>query len=306
MAGAERTDCCAILSDCDGWSHELSIYRGDTEVWVGPVVEVAYTRDTVSIQARDLFAWMDRRRLEQDRFFFDTDLSTIFRIYVEDALARDPSPNILMKVKQCLVDGTRENIGATSRQAGDELRELARSGLDFTMVARVLYIARDLTFPDTFGTFTDEAFDDLTITKNGLDAATEFTVYGDPGDDPDDPVRGTWGDVDPVYGLVQLTDTDQEILDFGSAELAARGRVEFLNPVPRSIEATFSQIAPVDFNDLRPGIRFPVAAQAGCAELIGEMRLQSLSVTVGEDGSETVTGDLEPVGASILGGILGS
>src|SRR5688572_8003033 len=94
VAEAIRTDCCLTLTDLSPWQHEISVYRDDTLVWVGPVVDVTYTRDTVTIAAKDLFQWFERRKIEGDFFPYEMDLSRIFRLYVIDALKRDTSPNI--------------------------------------------------------------------------------------------------------------------------------------------------------------------------------------------------------------------
>lgn len=52
--------CCYQMGQIHPWCHELTIYRDDQLVWQGPILSVAETLGQITIEARDVTAWLDR------------------------------------------------------------------------------------------------------------------------------------------------------------------------------------------------------------------------------------------------------
>ena len=289
-AGSISGRCCSVLEIVRAWQHELAIWRDDDEVWVGVVGKPKYTGAGVVLPARDLFQWFARRLLPFDRSYIDTDLGEIFAQYVEDALSRDTSPNITVEtVSATGVSGSRQVLASQYRRADDELRELARSGIDWTMVGRTLRVGGEEVPTGELLMLTTDSFDDPEIEPDGLETATEVTVVGSRSDDPDVPIVGVYGGPDGDLGLVQIVEQESSIEDDASAEAAARTRWEMLHEVPEYVRGALSPFAPVSFDQLVPGARVELRVRAGCHSAIGAARLQALAVDaqVGPEGEVT-------------------
>lgn len=291
-AAAADSRCCAALESLKAWKHEISIWRDAEEAWVGVVGRPRFTNQEVSIPARDLFMWMERRVLPTSRSYVETDLGIIFGQYVTDALAADTSPNILQLGPVATgVFGTREVVAAECRRAADELREMGRSGVDWTLVGRTLYVGGEEVPLLKQLTLTTECFDEPVIESDGLAAASESIVIGAAGDDQHAPIVGRYGDIDPDIGVVQVVDQESGIKDDESALAAARSRWEMLHTVPEFVSGVLVPQAPVRFSELIPGARVDLRVRTGCRSAIGVWRLHSVDVNaqVPDDGAVDAT-----------------
>lgn len=302
--GLSNEACCRALAGVQSWKHELEIYRDDDPVpaWVGPIVEIAWGRSQVSLQARDLFAWFERRVLPFGREFVLTDLGTIFQQYVNDALSGDTSPNINVEVSPVGILGDRFNDPTEFRRAADELRELARSGVDFTMIGRTMQVGGEEVPTSSVGILIDEYFTDVTLTEKGLETATEVIVVGAQDPDIGVPIFGSAGGVELDLGLIQAVHSESSILDENSAAFAAQGRLLMLNPPPSYVEGTLSQDAPIGFSDLIPGAHADLRLRLACKDVDDDFRLQGVGVNASaESGQETVQLTFIPLGAVQVG-----
>lgn len=286
--------CCGILGELEAWEHELLLWRDggpDTTepTWAGPVVKPTFRADSITITARDLFQWFERRLLERDRTFTSTDLADIFEQYAVDALHRDPSPNIdLSSISPTFIHGDRDVTIMAGRRAADELRELARSGLDFTMIGRTM-VAGGTQIPTAdLGVLITEHFDDPELVPDGLQAETESVVIGTPVGNVGGPVRATSGGVDPDRGLVQGLANESSIKDANTAQYLADSRNALLGQSPTFLSGRLLPSAPVIFDDLIPGATADLRVQVMCRSVEGDHRLMDLDVSVGSDGTESV------------------
>ncbi|MGW1840731.1 hypothetical protein ACWCQH_30430, partial [Streptomyces sp. NPDC002067] len=57
---ADLQGCCDALGLVEPWVHELTIYRDRDLVWQGPITKITEQRATVTIDAQDVFAWLDK------------------------------------------------------------------------------------------------------------------------------------------------------------------------------------------------------------------------------------------------------
>ncbi|BDT39533.1 hypothetical protein [Streptomyces yaizuensis] len=53
-------ECCAVLGTVEPWCHELSVYRDEDLVWQGPVLRVTEEEAAITVDARDITAWLAR------------------------------------------------------------------------------------------------------------------------------------------------------------------------------------------------------------------------------------------------------
>lgn len=289
--------CIPYLNDIRPFYHELSIWRETSEVWVGPITEVAYTYSGLTIAARDLFQWFERRLLPFDRAFVQTDLSTIAAQYVQDALSTDPSPNISTDVGPCGVMGDRVVFTLNFRRAADEIRELSRTGLDFTVIGRQIRFGGAEVPALSLPVLTSDIFETTEARLAGLQMANRVVVIG----------RSEGGVATPTVGiaggekrpLVEQTYSEATILDVTSATAAALSRIQLLSDPPVSITGKMLEVAPIDFSRLIPGAQSVFKQQVGYRFFDIPIRLHSVNVDVGiaESGhTEDIVCKLQPVG----------
>src|SRR5665213_2817104 len=88
--------CCAVLGSIRPWKHELHIYRDNERQWLGPITEI--DANTMTIKARDITAWLDRRFIHEQHQYGGTqanqgsrDSVVIFQDIVTDGYAPDTS-----------------------------------------------------------------------------------------------------------------------------------------------------------------------------------------------------------------------
>lgn len=304
----EDDDLCFLLSRINSWEHEISIYRDPDLAFVGPVTGVSWGDNGTGIQCRNLFEWTERRLIYSDFDPITDDLVNIFVAYLEDALAPDTSPNITITVQNLSgITGERRVLASEHRRVADELRELARSGVDFTMRGRELLIAgQELDLP-SLGILHDDACSRRTLTQEGLVAATRVTVLGQSGGAGSIStfggntlqVIGVAEEIDSPFGLIDRTYSESQIRDQISADYAAGFRLDWLDPPPESLSVDLSPSASFFFDDLIAGKKVDVRVKAGCRDIIGDLRVSSVrgQVNVGPDGeTEIISLDIDPIG----------
>lgn len=292
--------CNRILSTLEPFEYELIIYRDHEIAWVGPILEPTYKRNSVEIQARDLFMWWERRTLPDDLFLVSMDLSDIASTIMTAALAPDPSPNIAFTVSPTNITGSRTILAVHSRRAADELRELSRTGLDFTTIARTIHFGGRVIATKPLGMLTQDFFDvEDGVKLQGLNKATKVTVLGATPSGLTTPVRGQAGGMG-LGGLVERVFQEPGILDPESAQAAAETRVQMLKTAPTDMTGRLTAEAPFAFSDLIPGALTDVRLNLGGRDFIGNMRLHDVDVdfrSSAQGVEETVKLKLIPVGS---------
>jgi hypothetical protein len=303
------------------WAHELVIYRDGELVWQGPIFSIDRTImpdrtiDHVQITARDFIAWLDRRVIHEDLWLNDHtyELTYIAQRVVEDAFAPDdpgvlqyltvlPSPNKM---------GTR-TVRQWEARSGDELRDIARAGLDFTCVGRAILI-RPAKQDETQNTIVLRSQDfqaGIEIRVVGSEAATAgVSIGGTPtSDDPEapveniPPVKAYWppdAPPDPFFGLIENWTQSEGVLDEGFLLWTAQQRVIEGYPPPTTLsvpsDAGLSPDAPVSIHHLVPSTYFTLLIEGTCRSLRQYMRLSHLRVY-------WAAGQAEEVGVTFIPG----
>jgi hypothetical protein len=285
-------DCCARLDEIRSWRHRLIIWRDGRLVWEGPVLQLRWSLGGLVVQAGDVLAWMDRRVPHQDREFTDVDLADIGAWLIADAFAPDDPGHSVEIVAPSGVAGDREYL-RDEGQSGDHLRDLAKTGLDFTAVgSRIVLLPEDHTA--SIGSLTeDDLPDGLTVVEDGVSLATRWVVHGR------DEVVGEAGGIDSYYGLLERVADESSILDARSARAAARSRLRANLPAPVWIDSsrvTLSSNAAVDVPGLVPGWCVDVTTTRTCRTIAQRLKLMSVHVTE-DDSGEAVSVQLAPAGA---------
>ena len=301
----ERADRCAeLIPEVEPWEHELHLIRNGDLVWVGPVVDTDDNTDGFSLQARDLTQWLARRFLPFDRSQ-ELDLGLIYRQYVEDAMAEDPSPNIVVNPQPIGLVGKRSVKASQFRIAADEIREIATTGLDYTTVGRDIVLGGIEVPTGTIPTLYDEHVLWAGRQKAGLQATNDLACVGQGAGADGSPLVGrvgaTAGQLEK-HGLLQRFFSESAIQDQDSCTLAATTRHDLLAPVPRYYMVRPGPTAPLDFNQLVAGGIGDLHVQTGHSRADGTFRLRDLTVTwQAATGDETITCQYEAVGTVSVG-----
>ncbi|MGW1539736.1 hypothetical protein ACWCPM_05570 [Streptomyces sp. NPDC002309] len=163
-------------------------------------------------------------------------------------------------------------------QSGDHLRDLAATGLDYTVVGNTIILLPE-NWLESVGRLSDvDLPEGLEVTEDGTNLATRWVIAGD--DEGD--VLGEAGSLDAYYGLLERYEEDSSITDDASATSAARARVRSSLPVPVFIdsqEVTLSPEAAIDVPRLVPGWCLDVTSTLTCCTVTQRMKIVGLKVT---------------------------
>jgi hypothetical protein len=218
---------------------------------------------------------------------------------------------------------TGERFGGTYPIVGDEMRDLAEEGVDFTVVNRHMFggnieasppLAQPLILLDAHWAKLPN------LTVSGIDMSTRVIVAGGGGGNDgwydeeiwiEPPVSSpiTTDNLTPNqrrYGLMEtfsakehLWDEDTTIDPNATTQNAFARHELSSQPFVYMSGGQLSQKAPISFSTLIPGVRIEVAMNETCRPFVDEYRLRSLSVTV-TDLQENVDIELTPVGVDTL------
>lgn len=318
-------ECCDCVATVNPWQHELAIFRDGVEVWVGPIVGGTINLKTqqVTYQAKDLSAWLDHRWIEvidNDVDFEEANISDVYEWLIKHAYYRDPwnmdwiIPTIQVPIDRTYVSSDpEERWGGSFTSVGQEMRDLAKSGIDMTVVRRTL-IAGDLQSSTEVRQFlTDKHWAELpTIEIVGLNMATEVGVGGGNGgyfgwyDDQIWIERAEIDQASEQYGLLQsfysapeLDEEDTTATPNAIAQQAYSLRELKKEPFVYIKGGTLSNSAPVSMDDLIPGYVYQVSLTETCRTVESAYRLYQVDVKYDASG-EGVSLQMTPLGAEAL------
>lgn len=304
ISGQWREACCAVLETAEPWRHEVVVYRDGAEALVGPVVAVEISKEGGRITVQDLFFWTERRFYSED-VFVSADASVAFETLFLAAMDPDPSPNIDIITHPAGVEVVRRIAGKEFTRSADVLRELARTAVDFTTIGRQVIVGGKEVFEPGIGpgvplVVHDEAVEQMTVNKDGLQFATDVAVFGEAvSTSSAQRIFGRATRSKELYGLVQQSFAELDIRDTPSANENALSRLLQMQPAPVRVGITFTPQAAFGLSDLICGRRMDmrVSSSAGCIEVMETMRLSEVSVNVSDGGvSETVSATIVPLG----------
>lgn len=284
-----------VLRLCEPWATELHLWSRGRIQFAGPVVGRPLRREglPVTVQARDVFAWLERRFLSESATYAG-DVARVFHGVVEAAMLRDPSPGLDVQTADSGVSTSVTIDGTQRRRAADVLRDLVRTGVDFVVIGRTLYAAGgvDPGVIPAIPLVSDDVWDGdgPTVDPDGLQSATEVTFRGQ-GDS-----TAVAGGVSDRYGLLQTEVSAETAADAPATVPAARVALADLDPALTTVTGQLSKRAPVDLHDLVPGRT--VLVRCTDPPVDGVRRVSLVSVQARSGGVETVTVTLVPAGVA--------
>lgn len=299
LANGYPPGCCATLQNIRAWRHEIAIYRDGDLIWVGPVFVPKAPPQQYSIEARDITAWWDHRRIHEDHIYdVPTDLATIFKDISDDAMAPDPSPGLHVVPTPCGVEATLSLLAVQHLMAAQKLRDITTTGIDWTTVGRDVLVGGSVVPTASIGTFRDEHFAVPPTPKiDGSAQANSWLVRGSGTGVAGDTIYGLAEDsaAADADGLLESVATVSTLQDNDSSQAAAQSRVA-LTSAPLTIEnCVLSPEAPFTIDQLVPGALCELALEQTCIPVFGPFRLQKVSGKA-EGAGETITVTFQPVG----------
>lgn len=288
-------ECCDGWIDAVPWATELLILRDGRDAWAGPITGTNFARGSVTIDAADLSAWWDRRRVP-DLKFVDYCPCFGFRDIHIAAMAPDPVPNFDLFIQNNntgTVRVDRTYLLSDQQYASEALDELAKTAVDWTAFGRTVIISQDEIDVPPYATMLDDWWDEPPeVQVLGNEQATRVIVTG-----KNDIVAVATADAATIatYGLLERVFSEPNIEDQRSLDYAAMTRLDYLSQplfITPPQGATLKPTAPITVAELVPGIRVRVDTSATCRRVVADFRLQGVKVDF--DGKVAV--DLQPVG----------
>lgn len=299
VAGVAYEECCDEIADFHCWAHSITVRRDGRNVWSGPITDMEFDDNGVSFKAEDVSAWLSRRRVHSRVNYEDTDLVTIFNAIVEDAISVDNEFGLITDVTPSGVYGSRDVKAAEYKMADKELSELARTGVDWTVVNRTMYIGGQELIPSTnTPTLTDDHIVSPSKVRELGEIETEVNVLGNGKDTQGASIVGTVtnADAEVDYGVHESVVTEDRIRDAQSAVAAAQTRLDIFRKPPTIFSGgRLSEEAPFALEDLIPGLTIPVLILHHCRRISGNYRLQKVKYSE-DGGDEQVEIDVQPMG----------
>lgn len=280
--------------------HEISIVRNGQQVWVGPVrdKEIDLGSGQVVLNCRDLSTWFDKRLIHDELDVSEMDMTDYAEMVLKSALAPDPSPRITI-VKEASKNPIDRYIDPEiPRVSGEELRDLANSGIDFTVVGRTIYLRGDEVSGLSLQPLLAEHFLQMPTIKESGNMATWLVATGQGGDIQTYPQTllsidqwelHPYGLLEQVFDATTAFDSD----DANAVFNATKNRYDLVSqPILYVTDGVLHKAAPVRIADLVPGIRVDIRMDVHGIQLLEQYRLQAVSVKVSdvqEEVSITVT-----------------
>lgn len=327
--------CCDCLANVDPWKHEVAIYRNDSLVWVGPILDMEFrtSEESILIYARDLLAWADHRVVEladEDYEPEATDLSDAYTWLLNHGYCKDPwcmtwtvNPvGIPIERHYPSFDKAGgERWGGSYPVCGEEMRTLSEAGIDFTVVNRHLWggsteisnpVSSNIILLDShFQTTPDIKVGGSKMTNRQVSAGGDggYTGYYDDQVSiyPAIPGPITPSNLDSAqlsHGLLESFNTttiydevDTTIIPNAVLQDAKSRWDLFSEPYVFITGGNLSENAPVTFDEtLIPGGIINIGIRNTCKRLTeDQMRLREVKVSVNAEG-ETVSIVLTPLG----------
>jgi hypothetical protein len=278
-------DCCNRLGRVGTWRNRLVIFRDGQYVWDGPITGISWSLGEVELSASDVLAWLDNRVPHEARTFTSVDLSEVASWLIEDGYAPDDPGHTVQIIDKAGVTGSRTySIGIG--QTGDHLRQLAEAGIDFTAIGSKILLLPE-THMASVGRLSDADLPDgLQVAEDGAALVTRWVVAGS----ENSGAIGSFGGVDPYYGLHERYVEMSEITDNASATEAAKARQRVSGVVPVYVDTqqvTISPLAAINVPALVPGWCLDVTSAGTCRTVSQRLKITGLKVaeTGGDDSS---------------------
>ena len=316
LSNGYSSDCGSLYAATRSWMHELVVYRDGVRVWEGPITRIAYTTDSVEIEAKDVMAYVYRRIMRagyNDSYRLiskgtagqpDTYLgllSVVRRaaLLVTQALAPF-DPNVLPYLTALeFPDDAKESriVADWSRTCWEEVDDLAATaGLDYTTVGRRIILWDTHRPVGRLPEMRDGDFSDSPIvTEYGMQLATMFAVTNGSGVvgwhspsqgmipyGPIEQLASSYSDGEGANGEVmtpaQKAAAEAALIDQAKRNISGRWPAPLVVRVPDN--TTLSPTANIGFQQLIPGVWLPLRSVNTPRQVSQWQKLDSVGVDV--------------------------
>lgn len=296
-------ECATILQGITRWAYELVIFRDGVRVWTGPVQDVLPEGENLSITARDKMAWTTVRPIWTYLNYPDPgeEMATVFNDVIANAMLPDNVPGLVGTATATGLRAVREYKPNPPQYAWDALNELARTGVDFTMIGPTMVAGSFIVPASPIAFLTEQAFSELPSTPLlAANVGTQWMVTGD----PEQNLFASHGGIDSLVGLVVRIAQEDDIKDQASLDQNAKSRWELTaSPLIAEYTITLSQEAPWPVEIMTPGCTVDIRFSETLFPIVGHFRLKRVEFdwSSGGDGpAETCRITVEPVGTELI------
>ena len=322
-------DCGQLYGSVRTWMHELVIFRDGVRVWEGPITRIAYTQNSVEIEAKDVMAYAYRRIMRQgynDSYRLVQKasgsipeqstgvLSVVKRatmLLIQGLAPYDPNVLPYLTSIEYPDDAKQARIVADwSRTIWEEVDDLAATaGLDYTTVGRRILLWDTHRAIGRLPELRDGDFSDSPIvTEYGMQLATYFAVTNNAGVagavevpaktypyGPIEQLASSYSDSSAasteILTPAALAKAQETLIAQAGRNIAGRWPAPLIVRVPDN--STLSPKAGIGFQQLIPGVWLPLRSINTPRQVLQWQKLDSISVESTEKG-ETVNVVLSP------------
>ncbi|WNM68784.1 minor tail protein [Gordonia phage Soos] len=281
-----------VANQVEPWVHKLSIYRGDELVWHGIVRQVRASSSFLKVTAYDASVYFDYRRVGQPRHYFNRDAVTVAQDLVIDSFGLDDPLEVLdgLVIENSYLWMTMDLAVATTL-VKDPMGDLVKQGFAWTVSAGRMILGPAPALHTTAQITDDHWSADVEVVKEGADCVNDVLVLGKG-------VRGYWADRATQVGVLQsIEKADSLVHEEDCVSQAKRSVLEAQYP-PRQIvlpsSARLLPNAPVEINELIPGVRVPISSRQTGITVGSTMVIKKVTVSVDEKGENVSMTLMEP------------
>lgn len=199
VVGLSDPECCECMADIEPWCHMIHIIRNGVIVWQGPVVRITYGFNQVTIEARDILAFL-QVSVPQGSLTVGPKEITDIAIDVLNVGFADRDDCFMGNVIQTdITQGSRPTLFANTYISPDNgfsafdgsvfdwLQILAENGLDYTALGLTLILSVEDAALQPIGVLTDEhILGEIEVSKDGYLMSNRVWVRYQGDDSADD------------------------------------------------------------------------------------------------------------------------
>lgn len=301
LGGDPFFTCGQCLADTEPWCHELHVWRDGEEVWVGPIQEIEYSFNEITVRASDSLAWLGVRiPTASIAPAVPEDLTTTAIGLLTQAFSED-SPTYTCEMDNLFTEPSGHVIQtfyeAYNQTALEILRDLGELGLNFTTLGRTIVLVGDSIPLTPLILLNDEhVIGNIVVTKDGTLQGNRFYVHFN--DDGGIPVVGEAAEF-YCYSAIERIRDGEGLPDGASAGQAADQYAAASAITPRVVEipsgSRLSPDTPWTINQMVPGARVDVAITRLPLALTSSFILTGVEVTGNSADGESVGITLIPL-----------
>lgn len=281
-----------VANQIEPWVHKLTVYRDDEMVWHGIIRQVRATSLVLILTAYDASVYFGYRRVGQPRHYFNRDAVTVAQDLVVDSFGLDDPLEVLdgLVVEQSYLWMTME-LPVATQLVKDPMDDLVKQGFAWTVSAGRMILGPNPALHTTSQLTDDHWTAEVEVIKEGADCINDVLVLGKG-------VRGYWADRATQVGVLQGIEKADSLVHADDCVAQAKRSVLEAQYPPRQLHlpssARLLANAPVEINELIPGVRVPVSSKQTGITVGSTMVIKKVSVKVDDKGENVSITLMEP------------